>query len=261
MRPLAGLLAFAVVAYVAACALMWAQQRDVLYFGGYTRVDAATTDFALRRDDGTVLRGWQVNPGRADVLLHFGGNAESVQEMRETVALAAPGRTSYLVAYRGYGASDGAPSQDALLADALAIYDDVVAKHPGARVAVIGRSLGSGIAAHVAARRDVDRLVLVTPYDSMVAVAAFHYPWLPARWLLTERYDSATRLRDYAGDVLVIRGGRDEVIPPANTDRLLTVFARPPRVIAVPDAGHNDVLATRAELDALRDFLRPDAAP
>ena len=245
------------LAYAAICALMYSKQRGFVYFGEYTRVAAEETDFALRRDDGAVLRGWVVNPGQRDVLLFFGGNAESVQHMRDVVRIAAPGRTSYLLAYRGYGASDGAPAQDALLADALALYDDAVARHPAARVAVIGRSLGSGVAAHVAAQRPVDRLVLLTPYDSLVAVAGAHYPWLPTSWLVTERFDSATRLRGYAGDVLVIRGGRDVVIPPANTDRLLTVFARPPQVIALPDAGHDDVLATEGEIAALRDFPRP----
>lgn len=257
MKALGSLLAFIVFAYVAACALMWAQQRDMVYFGKYTRVDAETTDYTLRRDD-AVLRGWIVNPGRHDVLLYFGGNAERLQETRELAATIAPDRTGYLVAYRGYGASDGTPAQDALLGDALALYDDVATRHPGARIAVMGRSLGSGLAAHVAARRDVDRLVLVTPYDSLVAVAAAHYPWLPVRWLATERFESDRWLRGYEGDVLVVRGGRDTVIPPANTDRLLETFAHPPQVIDLPEAGHNDVLASTDETDGLRAFLRAD---
>src|SRR5688500_5439183 len=258
MRGIVGVLVVAAVLYAAVCALMYTRQRGFVYFGEYTRVEASATDFALRREDGVVLRGWRVNPGRRDVLLFFGGNAESVQHMRDVVHVAAPDRTAYLVAYRGYGASDGAPSQDALLADALAIYDDALARHPGARVAVIGRSLGSGVAPHVAANRTVVRLVLVTPYASLAAVAGAHYPWLPTSWLVTERFDSADRLRGYAGDVLVIRAGRDQVIPPTSTDRLLTVFAAPPQVIALPEAGHDDPLQTRAEIDALSAFLADD---
>jgi pimeloyl-ACP methyl ester carboxylesterase len=256
-RVIVALLLVPLIAYAGLCALVYRQQRAMVYFGGFTRVAAADTDFALARPDGVVLRGWAVNPGAADAVLFFGGNAEDVSGMRESLRIWLPQRTSYLLAYRGYGASDGEPAQDALLADALALYDDVATRHPGGRIAVIGRSLGSGVAAHVAANRPVDRLVLVTPYDSLAAVAGFHYPWLPTRWLVTERFDSATALRGYAGDVLVIRGGRDTVIPPANTDRLLATFARPPRVIDLPDAGHDDVLATQAEAEALAAFLAP----
>ena len=102
---------------------------------------------------GTVLRGWVVNPGRTRVLLYFGGNGERLDLWRETVAHHFPEHTTYLMAYRGYGASDGQPSQSALSADAVALVDHVGARHPGARVDVIGMSPGSGVAVHVATQR------------------------------------------------------------------------------------------------------------
>ena len=257
IRALVAILAVAVAVYAAVCALMYFKQRELVYFGEYTRADAATTDYALRRDDGVVLRGWTSNPGRRDVLLFFGGNAESVDAARDEFAAWVPDRTGYFVAYRGYGASDGTPARDAIVADALALYDDVVARHPGAKVAVVGRSLGSGVAAQVAARRPVDRLVLVTPFDSLGDVAAAHYPWLPVRLLLTERYDSAAALAGWRGDVLVVRGGRDTVIPPERTDRLVAALPPSARVIAVADAGHDLHLATPVVREALAAFLRP----
>jgi len=244
-----------VLGYAAICGLMYWQQRGMVYFGDVTRVDAGTTDFALARPDGVVLRGWVVNPAAADVVLYFGGNAEDVGAIRGSLRDWLPARAAYLVAYRGYGASDGAPAQDLLFADALALYDDVAARHPGARIAVIGRSLGSGVAAHVAARRPVEKLVLVTPYDSLANVAGAHYPWLPTRWLVTERFDSVQWLHDYRGPVLVIRAERDEVIPAANTDRLVESLNPAPQVLVVRGAGHNDVLRTPAEADALAHFL------
>ncbi len=243
------------VAWVGLCGWMYVQQREMVYFGGYTRVDADSTNYALRRDDGVVLRGWVVNPGAPDVLLYFGGNAEHVGELGELLAGWLPQRTAYLVAYRGYGASDGAPAQDLLFADAQALYDDVAARHPGARIAVMGRSLGSGIAAYLTAQRPVEKLVLVTPFDSLVAVAGAHYPWLPTSLLVTERYESAAWLRDYRGEVLVIRAGRDVIVPPASTDRLIAALPRPPQVIALANAGHNNVLTTAAEADAIIRFL------
>jgi pimeloyl-ACP methyl ester carboxylesterase len=253
-RMLIGLLLLPVLGYAAVCGLMYWKQRGLIYYGEYTRVPAASTDFALARPDGVVLRGWVVNAGAGDVVLYFGGNGENVGGMADSLRLWLPRRASYLVAYRGYGASDGAPAQDLLFADALALYDDAAARHPGARIAVIGRSLGSGVAAYVAAQRPVGKLVLVTPYDSLANVAGVHYPWLPTSLLVTERFDSVRWLRDYRNPVLVIRAGRDEVIPPANTDRLVASL-HGPQVLMLPDAGHNDVLATRPEGDALAAFL------
>lgn len=253
-RVPASLLLVPVLAYAGICALMYFTQRDLVYYPQHTRVDAAQTDFALHRD-GVVLRGWTVNPGQRDVLLYFGGNADPIHGMREPLSAWAPRHTSYLLAYRGYGASDGEPRQDLLFADALALYDDAVARHPGARVVVLGRSLGSGVASHVAGNRPVAKLVLVTPFDSLAAVAGAHYPWLPTRLLVTERFDSLHWLRDFRGPVLVIRAGRDRVIPAANTDRLVAAISPAPRVVNLPAAGHDDVLATQAEIDALVAFV------
>lgn len=205
-----------------------------------TAVDAAATDFALDRGDAT-LRGWTANPGRRDALLYFGGNAEPVQANLGTLDAQVPGRTLYLLAYRGYGASDGTPSQDALLEDALALYDEVRRRHPDGRIGVVGRSLGSGVAAHVADAREVDRLALVTPFDSLVAVAAGHYPWLPVRWLLRERYESVPRLARHRGPVLVLAAGRDRVVP-AGHARALVAGRRPPADhVEFPQAGHDDI--------------------
>ena len=86
---------------------------------------------------------------------------------------------------------------------------------------MIGRSLGSAVASYVASKRPVAKLALVTPFDSMANVAQAHYPWLPVRWLLQDKYDQAAYLRRYQGPLLVVRAGRDDVVPPVSTDRLI----------------------------------------
>jgi len=204
-----------------------------------------------------VLRGWVVNPGKPSAIVYFGGNAEAVQANRDDFARWFPGRSVYLLAYRGYGASDGAPTAEVLLADALALFDEAQARHPGQPVSAVGRSLGSGIASHVASQRPVDRLALVTPFDSLANVAQAHYPWLPVRWLLRDGYPAAEWLQGFRGEVLVLRGARDEVIPAANTDALVATL--PPastRVVAIAGAGHNDIGAFPAFGDALAAFMR-----
>jgi len=244
--------------YLALCALLYVQQRRLIYYPQFTRVEADQTHFAITRHD-AVLRGWVVNPGHQDALLYFGGNAESVEVNREAFARWLPSRTVYLVAHRGYGASEGEPSEAALLADALAIHDDIAGRHPRGDVAVMGRSLGSGVATHVAAERPIVHLVLVTPFDSLAAVAQSHYPVFPVRLLLKDRYDSAARLPRHGGRLLVLRAGHDAVVPPRHTDTLLAAFKGQAEVVTFPAADHNDLSGDPAYWPALRDFLTATA--
>lgn len=240
--------------YGAICALMYAKQRDLIYYPQATRVPVADTDFALERE-GLVQRGWHRNPGRPDALVYFGGNAESARGSAEQFAARFPGRTVYVLAYRGYGASEGEPTEEALAGDAIALYDLVASLHPGGDIAVVGRSLGSGVAAHVAGARPVHRLVLVTPFDSLVGVARMHYPWLPVDLLMTDRYDSARHLAAYRGPVLVVSAGRDLVVPPDSTARLVAALPRPPQQVHVAQAGHEVALDEGAQARALEAFL------
>jgi len=254
-RPLLAIALFALLAYAAISVLTYTRQRDLVYHPAYTRVDAAATDFELRVGD-VRLRGWQVNPGRSDALLYFGGNAERIETWRGPFAHWFGDRTVYLLAYRGYGASDGEPAQEALLADALALYDEVRRRHPHGDIGVVGRSLGSGVAAYVASQRPVARLALVTPFDGLAEDGQAHYPWLPVRLLMRQRYPSAEYLRDYRGRVLVLRAGRDAVVPPDNTDRLLAALPVPAQVVGFPDRGHNDLSDDPRFGEALAGFMR-----
>ena len=228
-----------------------------MYFPGLTRTSAADTDLTLVVDD-VRLRAWVVNPGRAHALVYFGGNVEAVEVHRDTFAHWFPDHTVYLPAYRGYGASEGSPSEDALKGDALAFFDHAAGRH--ASVDVIGRSLGSGVAAYVASRRPVQRLALVTPFDSMVTVARHHYPWLPVDWLLRDRFDTARALARFEGEVQVVRADRDEVIPAHSTRRLIDALPRASTSeVTLAGAGHNTVDADPAYGAALQAFIRRDA--
>ncbi len=241
--------------YAGICWFLYAKQRDLIYFGGFTRVDVTATDFALKRPDAT-LRGWVVNPDKPDPILYFGGNGERIEYNREVFAKLLPERSVYLVAYRGYGASDGTPSEAVLVPDALALFDYVQDRHPGQRIAVIGRSLGSGIASQVAAQRAIERLALITPFDSMVGAAKSHYPIFPVDQLLNERYESTKALRAYRKPLLIVHGGRDDVVLEANTLRLVDALAQPPKIVRIAEAGHNDISDTEEFSTALSEFLR-----
>ena len=254
VKSLLALLTLLLLGYAGLCALLNFKQRDLIYYPAATTVPAAATDFELVHGRVT-LRGWRLNPGKSRALIYFGGNAERLEVSREEFRRLFPERTIYLLSYRGYGASEGQPDEPALLGDALALYDDVQARHPRADIAVIGRSLGSGVASYVASQRPVEKLVLVTPFDSLAEVAQAHYPMFPVRLLMRDRYPSTEYLPRYAGPLLVLRGGRDEVIPPANTDRLLATLTRKPQIVDFPRAGHNDISQDPGYAEALRDFL------
>jgi pimeloyl-ACP methyl ester carboxylesterase len=198
----------------------------------------------LARPGGIELRGWLVKPAGppAPLLLYFGGNAEEVSWLIAT-ANRVGRRAVALVNYRGYGTSSGKPAEAALKDDGLALYDALVARSDvdGTAVAVMGRSLGTGIAVHVAAQRPVDRVVLISPYDSIAAVAAHHFPAALVRAVLLDRYDTAALAPSIRAPMIAIAASRDDVIPVEYSRRLHALWGGPKQWLELPRAGHNDL--------------------
>lgn len=254
LKTVLGLLLILALLYAALSAWVYFRQRDFIYFPQFTRanVPPAELEFSV---DGGVLRGWVVNPGSTHAVIYFGGNAEPVQAMRADLEHWFPDRSSYLVPYRGYGDSDGAPDERALYSDALALYDLVRSRHPDGSIAVIGRSLGSGVASYLAAHRPVARLVLVTPFDSMARLAQTHYSFLPVRWLLRDRYDSARHLRDYRDPVLIVRADYDRIVPAARTEALVEALPVRPQVVELAGTDHNTLSQVQGYRQAIVDFV------
>ena len=138
------------------------------------------------------------------------------------LAAAFPDHALYLMHYRGYGGSSGKPSQAALFADALALFDKARDAH--SHIVVVGTSLGSGVAVYLASQRPVARLVLVTPYDSLQEVAARQYAIFPVRWLLQDKFESWRYAAQVTAPTLLIAAEHDEIIPRASTELLRTRF-------------------------------------
>ncbi|MCW4455066.1 alpha/beta hydrolase [Flavobacterium sp. MXW15] len=257
-RPLSLVAGVSAAAYLAVCGFLFVKQRELLYFPQATRIPPEDTGFELPREDGLVLRGWRLTPAAPRALLYFGGNAEDLRGFRDQASVVLPGHTVYLLAYRGYGASDGRPTQPALLADALALYDHVRRQRPEVEIDVIGRSLGSGVASYVASQRRVSRLALVTPFDSVRATAQSHYRWVPVRWLLRDAYPSTDYLPRHAGELMIVRASHDTVVPAANTDSLIAALPRPPQVATIAGSDHNSIANSTDYLALLRQFFAQD---
>ena len=255
MRLLLAVLGLAVLIWAGLCALMYLQQRTLIYLPQFTFVPADQTSFELQRGDGIVLRGWHLPADGRAVVIYFGGNAEAVQWLLPHAGQLFPDHDLYLLPYRGYGASDGQPSQQLLFDDAVALYDHIRSRHPQAPIHVVGRSLGSGVGAWLAGQRRVDRLVLVSAFDSLMAVARHHYPWLPVRWLLRERYESAHHLAGHDGPVLASHARADAIIPAARSQALVDTLPRPSRVRVLPGSDHNFDLLEPELAQAIAGFL------
>ena len=153
--------------------------------------------------------------------------------------LARLGLRVILAEYPAYGPRAGKLGEASLVTDATETLSLAAKQFPGS-IVLAGESLGAAVAAAVAERAEVAALLLITPWDDIARVASHHYPWLPARWLLRDRYDSVTNLVGFRAPVAVVIAERDSIVPPARGRALYESLAGPKRLWVVPRADHND---------------------
>ncbi|MBF0161961.1 MAG: alpha/beta hydrolase [Magnetococcales bacterium] len=225
-------------------------------------------EIRLTAADGTPLHGWLLNrplAGRAPLLIYWGGNAEEVSGFLLTAAQEVPGWAVLAINYRGYGESGGQPGERALFEDARLIFD-WAQQRPDVdpeRIVVMGRSLGTGVAVHVAAERKVAGVCLVSPYDSIRSLAQAIYPVLPIGWLLKHPFDSEARAPAIQAPLLVLMASDDTIVPPRHSQRLIAVWGGPHQAKILPGVDHNSIASSGGYHDAIRAFLRslrPDGA-
>ena len=242
MEAMRGLVAYALLVFalliVGILVLIFLSQRSMIYFP-QPRSNRDAVIMTLPSAAGPILVSTRPSDG-PDAVIYFGGNAEDVSLDLPDFSATFPNAAIYLLHYPGYGGSAGHPTEKSIIAAAFALFDAVHPEHPN--VTLIGRSLGSGVAVHVAAERAVARLVLVTPYDSLVDVAEAHYPFLPNRWLMIDKYDSWKYAPQVTAPTRIIVAGNDEIIPRSSTERLRTRFVKAAvSYVVVPGADHNTI--------------------
>jgi pimeloyl-ACP methyl ester carboxylesterase len=215
---------------------------------------------SLTTPDGFELAGIRIppdEPSRESTLsLGFGGNAWNAQDVAEYLHELFPHEEIVTFHYRGYDPSQGSPSAQALLADAPLVYDVAVEEVKPKRVIAVGLSIGSGVAARLAAERNVDGLILVTPFDSLKAVAQSMYPWFPIGPFFEHEIDTVSSIVKLDVPVAIIAAGRDEIVPSERTDALR---ARVPNLVfdrTIDRAGHNDIYARSDFQEAAREALQ-----
>ena len=216
--------------------------------------------------DGDELHGVHIAPAKGrsrerTLILGFGGNAWNADDVASFLHHHFPAADVVAFHYRGYWPSTGSPSVEALLEDAPLVYDFAVERVPADRTIAVGMSIGTGVAASLAGERPLDGLILVTPFDSIKAVASDHYPFLPMGALFREDMDSAAALADSRVPTAIIAGQDDSIIPPRRTQALRRsvgnlVFDR-----TIPGAGHNDIYQRLEFRDAMDDALEAVTNP
>jgi pimeloyl-ACP methyl ester carboxylesterase len=238
-RTLVSLFAFIAVAYLLLCAALFVFQRALIYYPQPRAIDTPESLLTLSVADAQVLVTVRPHDG-PKALIYFGGNAEDVSRSLPGFSQAFADHAIYLLHYRGYGGSTGSPSEEAIQRDAMTLFDFVYNTHPD--IAVIGRSLGSGVAVRLASQRPASRLILITPYNSLEDLAARQFPWFPVKWLLQDKFESWKYAAHITVPTLLIAAEHDEVIPRTSTDQLYTHFAKGVASLQViPETGHNTI--------------------
>jgi uncharacterized protein len=222
------------------------------------RKQFAAVEEVFLQSDKVKLHAWHVKAASsgAPLILYFGGNAEDVSSMIEDALKRAPGVNWLLVSYRGYGASEGSPSAAAIAADALRWHDYAVKEWKPRQVFAFGRSLGSGAAVQLAAARPLAGVLLVTPFDTLAAVAKRYYWYLPVDLMLNHRFDSVELAPRIGAPLLCVAAEQDQVVPPEHARRLYDAWAGPKKWLLLAGAGHNSTDGVPAFWPAVTAFLR-----
>ena len=208
---------------------------------------------------GRRLQGWYIDgpvSSEAPLLIYYGGNGDELSSNLGDLQGLKSGAT-LTVNYPGYGGSEGRPSEKKILGDALFAFDELTARRGVApeHVVLLGRSLGSGVAVHVASRRPVRGVILVTPFDSLVGVAWRHYPSLPVNLVLRHRFDSLALAPSITVPALFLISGRDRLISPDLSFSLARAWGGPVQTVIIEQTGHNDIQTDNRYWNSINAFL------
>jgi pimeloyl-ACP methyl ester carboxylesterase len=233
-------------------AMLWTLQRQLIYFPDPRPVPAAADvidgarDVTLHTADGLQLGAWflpaadREDPGMA-VLLAPGNGGSRADRADLAEELSRRGLAVLLMDYRGYGGNPGSPSEDGLAADAdAAVRALEELGYATEDIVYFGESLGTGVVTALQARHPPAGMVLRSPFTELTDVGAHHYPWLPVRALLHDRFPVVEHLAASDVPVTVIYGERDSVIPSRLSARVADEAGSLVERVVLADADHND---------------------
>ena len=253
-RGLARVATIGAICYAAWCLALYVKQDGMIFPRQYTgapmkdeAIPRVVERLWIERDPGVRVEGWLVRPttapgGRAPLVVLFHGNAELIDaSLGRAMAYVARGWAVLMPEFRGYGRSGGTPSQDATVADAVALIERTAACEgvDATTLVLHGRSLGGGVAAQVAARLTPDYhlagLILESSFRSVASMAAgFGVP----AFVVRHPFRTDRVLPGLSCPILLLHGTGDDIIPPSNSQTLAGLNPRA-RLVLLP-GGHND---------------------
>ncbi len=258
------------VSYLGVLLLMMSLENWLLFHpfrypaGNWHPAGLVFEDAWFKTADGTRLHGWYVpHQNAAAAVLFCHGNAGNVTHRADAMRLLA-GRVGVSVLvfdYQGFGRSEGKPTAAGILADARAARAWLAGREkiPERDVVLMGESIGGAVAVDLAARDGAKALVLESTFDRLPDVAAYHFPWLPVRWLMQTRLDSAALIGKYQGPLFQVHGDADTIVPLEFGRRLFAAANEPKHFMLLPGHDHNDPMPMKY-YEALAAFLRHKAA-
>lgn len=222
--------------------------------------DLPFEDVWFEAEDGTRLHGWYLShPDPTGVALFCHGNAGNMVSRAESLWILKQrhGLAVMTFDYRGYGKSEGKPTERGLFQDGRAARDklsELAGVHPS-EIILMGRSLGGAVAVELAARDGARGLVLASTFSSLPDTAAHHAPWTLPHLNMTERFDSAEKIKTYRGPLLQSHGDADTLIPIESARKLYAAAPGQKHFIVIPNADHN-APQSQEYREALDDFIR-----
>ncbi|MES1265466.1 MAG: alpha/beta fold hydrolase, partial [Variovorax sp.] len=192
---------------------------------------------------------------------YFAGRGEDVRATAQALHWLPEGFGFAAVNYRGVADSEGHPSEIASVTDACQFANHLRRALPHARLHVVGRSLGTGVAIQLVARQHFSSLQLVTPYDSMLEVAKRRYPLVPLSLLLRHQFNSLAHSREVAAKTQVLLAESDEVVLHERSQKLIDAWPTPVSVQTIAGSNHHDIMSFETTWLHLVDFALTAVLP
>lgn len=252
MNKIKKLLYAVFILYIFGGVYLYFFQRDFIYYNTQEiKHNERNVVFNIQNEDIKII---VLNENKENAILYFPGRSEIAADNISKFKRIFPNKTVYLINYRGYGGSSGIPTEKNLFFDASFIYTKIQKEHKN--ITVVGRSLGSGIASYIAQKFEIFKLVLVTPYDSIVNMAKDKYPYYPISLILKDKYDSLERVKNLSVKTLIILASEDKTVPAKYSNNLINAFNKKNlRVKTIKDSGHGTIVDKDEYLKELSLFI------
>lgn len=242
-----------IACYIFSCIGIYLYQDNFIFYPQERAItDKKLTTIMMSLDKRIVISSYKRSGDKA--VIYFGGNAEDVSVSLLSLANALPEHSVYMMNYRGYGGSQGEPSEFNIHKDAINLYELIRPTHK--KISVIGRSLGSGFAVRLSSEKNVENLVLITPYNSLEDLARDKFPIFPVGLLLNHKLQSYRYAPAVKAKTTILAAQSDSIVPRNSTQELYKSFSQGVASIStIEDSDHNSIIFSEDYYGALSAAL------